>query len=191
MARKKRNERAAGLVAAVFAFTISCILALALMTSFGFLRFAFASSNTTNVVASANVVASCFISTSPNTINFGNVPAGGSTVNTVNAVTVNDPFGNAPANIFVAGANWLGPSTDNFFVSNTVWAASNVATISGATPLVLFNGLMSSFVDTSIQIPAPNAVANSPGNFIFFGAQVPLLTPIATYTQNIFIEEQC
>ncbi len=180
-ARMSRAELLALAAAAVVAS--SAILATVLNFSAVGLALA-ATSGTSNVLASANVIASCFISISDNQINFGNVPAGGDTSTTLNAITVNDPFGNAPANIFLSGTSWNGPLTANFQVTNTLWASADV-TLSSATELT------NTFVDTAIQIAAPNTVVTSPGNLVYFGANVPKVMPTGVYTQNIFVENQC
>ncbi|MEM3661941.1 MAG: hypothetical protein QXG73_03880 [Candidatus Micrarchaeaceae archaeon] len=132
------------------------------------------------VVASANVQSVCFISLSPNAINFGTIFANAN-VPTNNLITDSNPNGNAQATLFVYGGNWIGPS--QFGVSNTLWDAA---------PQTTYNGipLSNSLNTTGIIIPA--STYNTIGsNKIYFGLGVPGGTPAGSYTQTITIENSC
>ena len=95
---------------------------------------------------------------------------------------VNDPGGNAPANILVAASgNWIGP-TANIPFGNILWANANNSAGTGLT-LTLTN--------TLIQIPAPNTLTPTTSNDIYFGINVPIAQPPGIYTSNILLQNSC
>jgi len=137
------------------------------------------------VTASVNVLATCFISLSPTSLNFGSIVANAN-VPTNNLVTDLDPNGNVAATIFVEGTSWNSVSNTliGFGVSNTLWNPSSLVTYSG-------NALTNTLTSTGITIPAPtqaNPTTNSP---IYFGLGVPGGTPAGSYSQTITIENSC
>ncbi len=137
-----------------------------------------------NVIATANVQPACFISLSTNAIDFGSITPTNS-VPTANAVSVNDPGGNIPANILVDAGNWISGS-NTFYVSNTLWNPVTEPTYTG-TPLNLAPNL----VDTLIQEPAPIIANPTTSNTLYFGLAVPAAQSPGLYTQNVYIENEC
>ncbi|MGC8538971.1 MAG: hypothetical protein ACP5MK_03840, partial [Candidatus Micrarchaeia archaeon] len=91
------------------------------------------------------------------------------------------------ATIYVYGSNWIYSSNTaiSFYVSNTMWSASNTISYSSGTGLTL------SPVSTGIIIPTPTQAQPSTSNTIYFGVGVPEGAPAGAYTQNIIIENSC
>ncbi|MGC8729869.1 MAG: hypothetical protein ACP5RP_00575 [Candidatus Micrarchaeia archaeon] len=147
----------------------------------GLIQPAYASS-TNSITASVTVLGTCYISTSPNSINFGNLATGANTP-TNSLVTVSDPGGNAAANVLVEGTNWASGS-NSFGVSNTTWSATAQTTYSGTA-------LSNTLTNTGIVVPAPTPSTTTTSNSIYFGVQIPTATVAGTYTQTITIENSC
>lgn len=139
---------------------------------------------TSTVTATMNVPLECFISDTPNTvIQFGSLNPGSNTPFTSNNVIVGNPGGSVQAQILVAGGNWVN-GANNFFVANTVWAATNTPYGTSTTPLALYPPL-SNLAATGI-----NEAANSNAP-IYFGVAVPGGQPAANYGSNIILENSC
>lgn len=138
-----------------------------------------ANSLTSNVVATVNVPATCFIDLSTNTINFGSLaPTAQYPANQL--IVDTNSGGNIAANVLVDGGNWIGTNTiHTFYVTNTIWnpASSNTFTPS--------NDLTSTLSDTQI-VAGAGLSAN-----VFFGVQIPAGQIADTYTQTINIENSC
>jgi len=142
---------------------------------------------TSNVLTvTVNVLPTCYISLSPNSINFGTL-ATGTTSTTWNGITDTDTGGNAQATINVWGGNWIYSSNTeiSFYVANTVWSPTNTVSYSSGTPLTL------SPVSTGITVPAPTQSNPSTSNTVYFEVAVPGGAPVGAYTQNIIIANQC
>ncbi len=146
------------------------------------------SSNTLSV--SVNVLSTCFISLNATAINFGTIPTGQNTGYSWNGILDTDNGGNAQATIYVYGSNWIyspNPSI-SFYVSNTVWSASNTLSYSQNFPT---NSLALTPTSTGITVPAPTQANPSQSAKIYFGLGVPGGAPVGAYTQNIIIADQC
>jgi hypothetical protein len=137
-----------------------------------------------NAVASVTVGSTCFISLSPNTINFGNIYASAN-VPTNMLITDSDNGGNVEANVLVEGTSWNGSSV-SFGVSNTLYSPSTQSAYVG-------NALTSTLTLTTplITVPAPTQSVPTSSNSIYFGLGVPPGTPAGSYTQTITIENSC
>ena len=144
-------------------------------------------STSATLSVTANVQSTCYISLSPTLINFGTIASGANTGTTWNGIIDTDANGNAQATINVYGSNWIYSSNTaiTFYVSNTMWSASNTVSYSSG------NGLTLSPVSTGIIIPAPTQSQPSTSNTIYFGVGVPGGAPVGAYTQNIIIENSC
>ncbi len=146
------------------------------------------SANTFSITATLTVPGQCFIQLSNTAIAFGNINPGSNTPYTSNLVVDNGLDNNVPSNILVEGSSWISGS-GNFFVSNTVWATTNVAYTqtpsSTENPLQLYPG---NLINTNIEIPYP---PTSSSNNIYFGVAVPPGQPAGVYTQNILLENSC
>ncbi|MGC8687672.1 MAG: hypothetical protein ACP5RM_03165 [Candidatus Micrarchaeia archaeon] len=138
------------------------------------------SSNTVTLVA--NVVGTCYISLSTNSISFGNVYASANVPTNV-LVTDYDNNGNVAATLMVSGTNWQGATT-TFGVSNTLWSAASQSSYTG-------NALTSTLTSTGITVPAPTQSSPTQSAPIYFGLAVPPGTPGGSYTQTITIENSC
>ncbi|MGC8688036.1 MAG: hypothetical protein ACP5RQ_01395 [Candidatus Micrarchaeia archaeon] len=163
--------------------TAMLIAAIALSSVFLFEPLVTATATNT-VTASANVVGTCYISLSSNTINFGNILPNAN-VPTNMLITDYDNGGNVAANILISGTNWT-YSSYSFGVSNTLWSASMQSTYTG-TALTLTPTLTS----TGIVIPTPTQTSTTTSNNIYFGLAIPAGTPAGVYTQTITIENSC
>jgi len=142
---------------------------------------------TSNVLSvTVNVLPTCYISLSPNSINFGTL-ATGTTSTTWNGITDTDNGGNVQATINVWGGNWIYSSNTaiSFYVANTVWSPTNTGIYSSGTPLTLTP------VSTNIIVPAPTQSNPSTSNTVYFEVGVPGGAPVGAYTQNIIIANQC
>lgn len=212
MANKKaikasRTEKLALIASAVGVFAV-----FATVVIMGTARFSSASyTSSSNVVAQANVLTICFTYLTPNSAppNYANdllfggglptVPPNGISPTSfwpTNVVLVdNDIGGNANANIFLAGSNWIqvANSANTFYVTNTFWnpTPNNIAATGNA--LTLYNGLQVSLVDTKIQIPSPQPVGPNSGNTanVYFGLTIPFGQNLGIYVQNIIVENSC
>lgn len=122
---------------------------------------------------------SCYITLTPNTINFGNVNPN-TNIATINSV-VDSNSGNANANMLVYGGNWLVSSTlaNGFGVSNTSYASTSGVPYSSA------NKLSKTATSTLLTVPA------SGSNTIYFGLNIPPGVAANSYTQTITIENSC
>jgi len=142
------------------------------------------SSNTLSVTV--NVLSTCYISLSPNSINFGTL-ATGTTSTTWNGIVDTDNGGNVQATISVWGGNWIYSSNTaiTFYVANTVWSPTNTGSYSSGTPLTLTP------INTGIIVPAPTQSNPSTSNTVYFEVAVPGGAPVGAYTQNIIIANEC
>jgi len=148
------------------------------------------SSNTLSVTV--NVLPTCYISLSANSINFGTLSSGKNTTTTWNEIVDSDPGGNLEATIQVAGTNWIYTSNNaiTFYVANTVYSGTNTISYSQAFPTNSLS-LYPAFEPTNIIVPAPTQSTSTTSNEIYFGLGVPGGTPQGAYTQNIIIANQC
>ena len=142
------------------------------------------SSNTLSVTV--NVLSTCYISLSPNSINFGTL-ATGTTSTTWNGITDTDAGGNAQATINVWGGNWIYSSNSliSFYVANTVWSSTGTGSYSSGISLTLTP------FSTNIIVPAPTQSNSLTSNTVYFEVAVPGGAPVGAYTQNIIIANQC
>lgn len=184
MTSMSRSRRSNGAIVAAVSFIVTLIMAVSLVSVTAFAYTNNSPINTINAIINAQ--GSCFISLSTNAINFGQVAAGSNTLFTNNQIIDQDPNGNIAANVLLGGSNWIGPSSANFFVANTVWNPTNVA-VGTANNLELFPSLF----DTAIQIPAPNYITPTTSANVYFGLFIPKLTALGVYTQNIVLENSC
>ncbi len=180
-----RTNNNSGKVFAVLAIGVAAIAILSLFAFDSVLSGA--SSPSTNVIASATVNSVCLMSISNTAIDFGLVSPTVSTA-TSNIVAIIDNGGNAPANVLVAGGNWISGSS-NFYVANTLWNPTSASAGVGNS-LALYAGL-ASLVDTLIQIPAPTLLIPTTSNNLYFGVGIPAGTPPGIYTQNIVYGYNC
>jgi hypothetical protein len=141
-------------------------------------NYASGTSATANVFSVTFTAETCSISPSNSAIGFGSLNPGGS-VATGNLVVDSDT-GTGPANILVAGANWIGTGTANFFAGNTLWNPISVAAGVGNALL-----LWPTVKDTGIKI------MNGGSGNMFFGTAVPNAQKSGAYTQNIVLENLC
>jgi len=148
------------------------------------------SSNTLSVTV--NVLPTCYISLSANSINFGTVSSGKNTTTTWNGILDSDPGGNLQATINVAGSNWIYTSNNaiTFYVANTVYSGTNTISYSQAFPSNSLS-LYPAFESTNIIVPAPTQSTSTTSNEIYFGLGVPGGTEVGAYTQNIIIANEC
>jgi len=148
------------------------------------------SSNTLSVTV--NVLPTCYISLSANSINFGTVSSGKNTTTTWNEILDYDPGGNLQATINVAGSNWIYTSNNaiTFYVANTVYSGTNTISYSQAFPSNSLS-LYPAFESTNIIVPAPTQSTSTTSNEIYFGLGVPGGTKVGAYTQNIIIANEC
>ncbi|MCW6160443.1 MAG: hypothetical protein LVQ95_05160 [Candidatus Micrarchaeales archaeon] len=171
-----------------FTIFIASIAAIAFISLFAFDSIlSNASTASTNVIASATVNSVCIMSISNTAIDFGLVSPTVSTA-TSNIVAIIDTGGNAPANVLVAGGNWIFGS-NSFYVANTLWNPTSASAGVG-NALALYTGL-TSLVDTFIQVPAPTLSVPTTYNNIYFGVGIPGGTPAGIYTQNIVYGYNC
>jgi len=142
---------------------------------------------TSNVLTvTVNVLPTCYISLSPNSINFGTL-ATGTTSTTWNGITDTDTGGNAQATINVWGGNWIFSSNSliSFYVANTVWSSTGTGSYSSGNSLTLTP------FSTGIIVPAPTQSNPSTSNTVYFEVAVPGGAPVGAYTQNIIIANEC
>ncbi len=152
---------------------MAAVIALFALSFSGNLVYAYTSNGA--VTASVNVPASCAITLSPTTLDFGSI-APQANVPTNNVVGDSNG-GDIVANILVKGTDWSG-TPGSFGVSNTLWDASTDATYTG-------NQLTNALVITSVIIGTTGT------NDIYFGLGVPAGTAAGIYSQTITIENSC
>lgn len=167
------NDTAAFAVSFAAALMISAVLLIS-----GIQPAVAANTSLANAIGAVNVIATCFISLSPNTINFGALEPGGNH-NTNELVQDLDSGGNVNANVVLEGTNWISGS-NSFYVTNTLWDSSNDASFSG-NALLLAPGSV-----TPIVVPPNNVPAN-----IYFGLSIPQFQAVGIYTQNILVFNSC
>ena len=141
-------------------------------------------STSNSVTITANVVGTCYISLSPNSIDFGTLSPDAN-VPTNFGVNDIDNGGNVAASLLVYGGNWIGPTPATFGVSNTTWDATQGTSFSAATRLT------GTPATTGISIPAPTTSNTVTSNSIYFGLGIPPATTAGTYQQTITIENSC
>lgn len=141
-------------------------------------------STSNSVTITANVVGTCYISLSPNSIDFGTLSPDAN-VPTNFGVNDIDNGGNVAASLLVYGGNWIGPTPATFGVSNTTWDATSGTSFSTASHLT------GTPVTTGISIPAPTTSNTATSNSIYFGLGIPPATTAGTYQQTITIENSC
>lgn len=164
------------------------ITAVFITALFGITQVAWATPVSNTVVARATVSSTCLIS-GANSFDFGtalglpgNVVYPNTAYPTNVVYTVNDPGGNAPANILVAASgNWVGP-TANIPFGNILWA--NTVDLTGT-------GLTLTLTNTLIPIAAPSLGTPTTSNNIYFGINVPIAQPPGLYTSNILLQNSC
>ena len=126
------------------------------------------------------IVATCFTSITPSTINFGTIGPG-TNVPTNYAVTDTDSGGTAAAYLYVFGGPWLVTSSqaDGFDVSNTSWATSSGISYASATQL------SASAQNTLLLVPSGGS------NTVYFGLNIPPGAAATDYNSVITIENSC
>jgi hypothetical protein len=183
------------LTIATLAFLLGAVMDLGTMVSFG-------GSLTSNIVANANVLPTCFISLSPSTITFTAMSPTQNTMTTSNAVTDNDVGGNAAASILVAGgtgtysgswssATWVGTTAgdaNTIGITNTVYLG---ATEQYYTAFQATNSITNTLSSTIGTVAAPNTLATTTNVVLYFGMAIPAAQHADTYTTNILIENSC
>lgn len=172
-----RSAKHTDIAVCVASFLAAAALLVALFASSAQTAVA-GNTSTANAVGAVNIIPTCFISLSPNTINFGALEPGGNH-NTNELVQDLDSGGNVNANVVLEGTNWISGS-NSFYVTNTLWDSSNDASFSG-NALLLAPGSV-----TPIVVPPNNVPAN-----IYFGLSIPQFQAVGIYTQNILVFNSC
>ena len=179
-------------------FNVGILVAVAAVTIFilgmrAYLPFAVAntSTSTSNVTATANVEAVCYITLSVNSIDFGNMFPTQNTPTTQNVLDI-DNGGNVAANVLFQATTWndisntiVGFGASNTTYSNTYntpWASAfgdgNYLTTNAA----LANG---------INVAAPTFQNQSTNVPIYFGLAIPRAQTAGQYNQIIYVENSC
>jgi len=148
------------------------------------------STNTLSVTV--NVLPTCYISLSANSINFGTMPSGTNTETNWTGILDSDPGGNEQATIAVAGTNWIYSSNTaiSFYVANTVYSGTNTISYSQAFPSNSLP-LLPALPSTGLTIAPPTQATPTTKTEVYFGLGVPGGTKVGAYTQNIIIGNQC
>ncbi|MEM0201199.1 MAG: hypothetical protein QXD23_02230 [Candidatus Micrarchaeaceae archaeon] len=145
------------------------------------------SSNT--IAASANVLGTCYISLSPNTITFGGSGVTPGITTSANTIVDTDQNGNIAANILVYSSDWTGPSPSSSFAFSGTYTETNSILPSGAYSSV--PNSISSIALTQLVIPAPTLTSPSASANVFFELNVPGGLGAGVYSQTITIENSC
>ncbi len=142
--------------------------------------------STNFIVANVGVASTCTAVLTNTLINFGSL-APGSTLGPVNGIVDTDSAGNVDANILLSASNMINPANpaDTFYITNTVWNPSYSTGLTTENAITALYPLLGS--DTGIVVTPGNAN----GNVLYFGINVPNGQAAGSYTQNIYIENNC
>ncbi|MEM3841493.1 MAG: hypothetical protein QXN59_02275 [Candidatus Micrarchaeaceae archaeon] len=186
MQNLKGNLLNIGMLVAVAAITI-LILGIR-----AYLPFAFANSTSSesNVVATANVEAVCFINLSVNSIDFGNMFPTENVPTTQNVVDY-DNGGNIAANVLMYGTTWNNDANSLIFFGSSNTTYSPTYNTPWATAFNAGNYLFNSIQPTAIVVPAPSFSNPSTNTPIYFGLAIPEAQTAGQYNQIIYIENSC
>ena len=177
-------------------FNVGILVAVATVTIFilgmrAYLPFAVANSTTTNVVATANVEAVCYINLSVNSIDFGSLFPTQNTPTTQNVVDT-DKGGNVAANVILEATTW-NDITDlpiGFGASNTTY--SNTYNTPYASAVGDGNYLVTTAeLANGIVVAAPSFKTQSTNVPIYFGLGIPPAQTAGQYNQIIYVENSC
>ncbi|MGC8479656.1 MAG: hypothetical protein ACP5M9_03240 [Candidatus Micrarchaeia archaeon] len=178
---KSKNLKA---IAGVFASVMVTLTVLGMVFGMGYAT----STSSNTIAASANVLSTCYISLSPNTIAFGGssgvIP--GITTSS-NEITDSDSNGNIAANVLVYANDWTGPSPSVSYAFSGTYTETNAITGSyEAVP-----NSISSIALTDVIIPAPTLSNPTTSNSLYFELVVPGGLGPGVYSQTITIENSC
>ena len=177
-------------------FNVGILVAVAAVTIFilgmrAYLPFAVANSTTTNVVATANVEAVCYINLSVNSIDFGSLAPTMNTPTTQNVVDI-DKGGNVAASVIFQATTWneISNTLTTFGASNTTY--SNTYNTPWASAFDDGNYLVTTAeVANGIVVPSPSFSNPSTNVPIYFGLAIPPAQTAGQYNQIIYIENTC
>ena len=177
-------------------FNVGILVAVAAVTIFilgmrAYLPFAVANSTTTNVVATANVEAVCYINLSVNSIAFGNMYPTENVPTTQNVLDI-DNGGNVAANVLFVATTWNDISSNSigFGASNTTY--SNTYNTPWASAFNDGNYLTTSIATANgIVVPSPSFTTQSTNVPIYFGLAIPPAQTAGQYNQIIYVENTC
>ena len=177
-------------------FNVGILVAVAAVTIFilgmrAYLPFAVANSTTTNVVATANVEAVCYIDLSVNSIDFGSLFPTQNTPTTQNVLDI-DNGGNVAANVIFQATTWndISNTITGFGASNTTY--SNTYNTPWASAFGDGNYLTTApETANGISVPAPSFQTQSTNVPIYFGLAIPPAQTAGQYNQIIYIENSC
>lgn len=144
--------------------------------SFNALQVAYATSYNGVVTGSLTVGATCAISLSSSTLDFGTLAPQGNTI--TNAIITDTNSGTATANLLVSGTDWTSGS-NTIGVSNTLWDGTVQTSYTGTA-------LTSTATDTGLTV-APNSGTQA----IYFGVGIPSNALAGSYTETITLENSC
>ena len=185
MQNLKGNLFNLGILVAVAAVTVLILSIRA------YVPFAFANSATSNVVATANVEAVCYINLSVNSIDFGNLFPTENTPTTQNVVDF-DNGGNVAANVIFLATTWndISNTIIGFGASNTTY--SNTYNTPWASAFGDGNYLTTNAETANgISVAAPSFTDQSTNVPIYFGLAIPPAQTAGSYNQIIYIENSC
>ena len=177
-------------------FNVGILVAVAAVTIFilgmrAYLPFAVANSSTTNVVATANVEAVCYINLSVNSIDFGSLFPTDNVPTTQNVLDI-DNGGNIAANVIFTATTWndISNTIIGFDASNTTY--SNTYNTPWASAFGDGNYLTTAPEPANgITVPAPSFSDPSTNVPIYFGLAIPPAQTAGQYNQIIYIENSC
>ena len=177
-------------------FNVGILVAVAAVTIFilgmrAYLPFAVANTTTSNVVATANVEAVCYINLSVNSIDFGNMFPTENVPTNQNVLDI-DNGGNIAANVLFQATTWndISNTIIGFGASNTTY--SNTYNTPWASAFGDGNYLTTSpELANGIVVPAPSFNAQSTNVPIYFGLAIPPAQTAGQYNQIIYVENSC
>ena len=178
-------------------FNVGILVAVAAVTIFilgmrAYLPFAVANSTySSNVVATANVEAVCYINLSVNSIDFGSLYPTENVPTTQNVLDI-DKGGNVAANVILEATTWndISNTAIGFGASNTTY--SNTYNTPWASAFGDGNYLVPApFSANGINVPAPSFSDPSTNVPIYFGLAIPPAQTAGQYNQTIYIENSC
>lgn len=177
-------------------FNVGILVAVAAVTIFilgmrAYLPFAVANVTSTNVVATANVEAVCYINLSVNSIDFGSLFPTQNTPTTQNVLDI-DNGGNIAANVLLLATTWndISNTITGFGASNTTY--SNTYNTPWASAFGDGNYLTTtSELANGISVSAPSSGNPSTNVPIYFGLAIPRAQTAGQYNQIIYVENSC
>ena len=178
-------------------FNVGILVAVAAVTIFilgmrAYLPFAVANSTySSNVVATANVEAVCYINLSVNSIDFGSLFPTDNVPTTQNVLDI-DNGGNIAANVIFTATTWndISNTIIGFDASNTTY--SNTYNTPWASAFGDGNYLTTAPEPANgITVPAPSFNVQSTNVPIYFGLAIPPAQTAGQYNQIIYIENSC